>query len=59
MQILKYQIGKIVGILLSIMGAVFTPVILAGIFGDDPESSSIILGGFALGVVPLITGLLL
>ena len=59
MQTLKYQIGKIIGILLIIMGVIFTSIIFIGIFGDDPERGSIIGGGFILGVVPLLTGLLL
>lgn len=59
MTTLKYQIGKIAAVLLMIMGAIFTSVIFMAIFGDDPQRSSIIGGGFMLGVVPLIVGILL
>lgn len=59
MQTLKYQIGKVIGIGLILIGAAFTSIIFVGIFGDDPERGSIIGGGFILGVIPLITGLLL
>ncbi len=59
MQTLKYQFGKTVGILLSIMGVTFTSVIFFALFTDEPEKADTILGGFILGVVPLITGILL
>lgn len=59
MQTLKYQIGKIIGILLTVMGVTFTSVIFVAIFGDDPDRDKTILGGIILGVIPLLTGLLL
>ena len=58
-QTLKYQIGKITGILLTAMGAIFTSVIFVAIFGDDPDRNKTILGGIILGAIPLLTGLLL
>jgi apolipoprotein N-acyltransferase len=59
MQTLKYQIGKTIGVLFIFMGAVFVSVIFIGIFGNDPERDSIIAGGFMLGVLPLLGGILL
>lgn len=59
MQTLKYQLGKVIGIVLILIGAVFTSIIFMAIFEDDPERSNTIGGGFILGVIPLITGLLL
>ena len=60
MQTLKYQIGKVAGILLILMGSVFTSIIFVAIFEEDPkERISTIGGGIILGVIPLITGLLL
>ncbi len=62
MQTLKYQIGKIVAIVLLIIGSMFSVVLLVGVFGENGGEkgvTNLIVGGIILGVIPLIAGFFL
>ncbi|WP_291722107.1 hypothetical protein [Bernardetia sp.] len=59
MQTLKYQLGKIIGIILLIIGSIFFIAMLGTISEGKNEVVNGLLGGVALGIIPAIVGFFL
>lgn len=59
MQTLKYQLGKIIGMGLLVIGSIFFLAMLSNISTGQNEFLDGLLGGFAIGVIPALGGFFL
>ncbi|PIY13089.1 MAG: hypothetical protein COZ18_00560 [Flexibacter sp. CG_4_10_14_3_um_filter_32_15] len=59
MQTLKYQLGKIIGMTLLVLGSIFFVIMLSNISTGRNELIDGLLGGFALGGIPALGGFFL